>query len=299
MMNRHLSLRRAIPVVLIVLASCTGGERAEKGAATDQAAAPAAEAPMLVSGFASSEAVRHDTDADVYLVANINGSPGEKDDNGFISRVSPEGEVVEMRWIDGARGDFELNAPKGMALKADTLFVADIDVLRAFDRTSGTHLQDRPVEGAQFLNDVAVGSDGTVWVTDTAGQTIYRFDGLAPVAVASGATFGNPNGVDIDATGVTVVMWNGGAKRIDPATGEFEDLPAPEGEQLDGVVLMEDGSYLVSSWALEAVVRVASDGTVTEVAGGIAQAADIGFDFSRGRLLVPTFANELHIVPLQ
>jgi streptogramin lyase len=95
------------------------------------------------------------------------------------------------------------------------------------------------------------------------------------------------------------VMWNGGAKRVDPNTGDFEDLPAPEGEQLDGVVLMEDGSYLVSSWALEAVVRVASDGTVTEVAGGIAQAADIGFDFSRGRLLVPTFANELHIVPLQ
>jgi len=50
--------------------------------------APAASDQVItVGGFSESEAVRHDPQADVYLVANINGDPTGEDDNGFISRV--------------------------------------------------------------------------------------------------------------------------------------------------------------------------------------------------------------------
>lgn len=293
--------RAVLPILVLAglaLSGCSGGDATtEDSAAADETGGSSA-APAVVTGFSASEAVRHDARADVYLVANINGEPTGRDDNGFISRVSPRGEVETLRWIDGAAGAFELNAPKGMALKGDTLFVADIDVVRAFHRETGEHLQDRPVEGAEFLNDVAVASDGTLYVTDTGPGALYRFEGAEPVAVASGPELGNPNGVDVDGEGVVVVLWGGGARRVDPATGAITDLPAPEGTRLDGVVLMDDGSYLVSSWDLEAVLRVAPDGTVSEVLADVPQAADIGFDEGRRRVLVPTFADELHLVPL-
>ena len=254
---------------------------------------------IVVDGFSASEAARHDPIADVYLVANINGEPTGADDNGFISRVSPEGEILELKWIDGAEGAFTLNAPKGMAFRDGLLLVADIDVVRAFDRETGEHRGDWPIEGAAFLNDVAVDSDGTVYVTDTGANQLLRFEGETPVVVASGPEFGNPNGVDIDEDGPVVVLWSGGAKRVDAATGEWTALPAPEGAQLDGIVLMDDGSYIVSSWSAEGVFRVAADGTITPVLEGVAQAADIAYDATRNRILVPTFLNQLHIVQLQ
>ncbi|MHC4781133.1 MAG: SMP-30/gluconolactonase/LRE family protein, partial [Planctomycetota bacterium] len=52
-------------------------------------------------GFATPESALHDAAGDVYLVANINGSAAEHDGNGFISRVSPFGEVQDLKWIDG------------------------------------------------------------------------------------------------------------------------------------------------------------------------------------------------------
>ena len=253
---------------------------------------------VTVAGFSESEAARHDPVADVYLVANIAGDPTGEDDNGFISRVSPDGEVLELRWIDGAEGDFTLNAPKGMAFQGDRLLVADIDVVRLFDRSTGAHVDDWPVEGAAFLNDVAVGPDGTVYVTDTGANTLYRFDGSTPVVVASGEAFGNPNGVDVRDGRLVVVLWRGGVKEVDPETGSAVELPAPEGEQIDGVVLLHDGSYVVSSWSQSAVLRIRPDGTITPVLEPVEEAADIGYDEGRDRILVPTFGNELHIVPL-
>jgi sugar lactone lactonase YvrE len=253
---------------------------------------------IVVDGFSASEAVRHDPMADVYLVANINGDATDADDNGFISRVSPEGEILELKWIDGATGDFTLNAPKGMTFMFNLLLVADIDHVRVFNRTNGAHMADWPIPGAVFLNDIAVGPNGALYVTDTGTNTLYRFDDGTPVVVASGEEFGNPNGVDVDAEGPVVVLWRGGVKRVDPLTGETTDLPAPGGGQLDGIVLMDDGSYVVSSWSAEAVLRVAADGTITPVLESVPQAADIGYDATRNRILVPTFMNQLHIVSL-
>ena len=136
------------------------------------------------AGFATPESVLHDTAADLYLVSNINGSPLEKDDNGFISRVSPEGQVVALKWIDGAAEGVTLNAPKGMAISGDTLYVADIDALRMFDRATGAPKGQIAVEGATFLNDLAVAPAGGVYLTDSglqAGAAGFEPSGSAAV----------------------------------------------------------------------------------------------------------------------
>jgi streptogramin lyase len=287
------SLKKGVLLVAVALPACSGADEAPP-----EAAAAPEPAVVTVGGFSESEAVRHDPVTDVYLVANINGDATEPDDDGFISRVSPDGEILELRWIDGAAGDFTLNAPKGMTLRDGLLFVADIDVVRAFDRETGAHVDDWPIEGAVFLNDLAVATDGTLYATDTGANTLYRFEGSTPVVVASGEEFGDPNGVDTDGDGVVVVLWSGGVKRVDPETGETTDLVAPEGPQIDGIVLLADGSYVVSSWSRSAVLRIHPDGSITPVLDPVEQAADIGFDEGRNRILVPTFGNELHIVPL-
>jgi sugar lactone lactonase YvrE len=181
----------------------------------------------------------------------------------------------------------------------DTLFVSDIDAVRLFDRNSGAPLGSRTIRGASFLNDIAVGPDGTVYVTDMgvhadfsdAGTAaVYKFGpGGRAVTVSKTPTLGGPNGLVVDSTGVTVVTFaTGEVYRLDPATGARTDLPRPPAGQLDGIVRLPDGSFLISSWAGQAVYRLAN-GAYTTVIDSVPSPADIGWDSRRNAVLIPVF----------
>jgi hypothetical protein len=80
---------------------------------------------------------------------------------------------------------------------------------------------------------------------------------------------------------VRIPVSGGGA----PST--VVQLPAG---QLDGIVRLEDGSLLVSSWETNTVYRVRPDNTVDVAADSVTSPADIGYDSRRRRLLIPLFA---------
>jgi sugar lactone lactonase YvrE len=294
----------ALAVPLAAALACAPAERAPAG--------DAAPIEIANAGFATPESMLHDPVGDVYLVSNINGAPSDQDDNGFISRIGPDGAVLTLKWVDGATEPVTLHAPKGMAIKGDTLFVADIDVVRLFDRATGAQLGERAVPGATFLNDVAVGPDGTVYVTDTGiritaegmqetgTDAVYRLTADGATAVVQGADLGHPNGIVVDTAGIVVVSFGSGAVyRIDPETGMRAELLAPPQGGLDGVVALSDGSLLVSSWTGSRVYRLTAGGA-TAVGDSVASPADIGFDAGRGRILIPVFnENKVLIRPIQ
>ena len=268
--------------------------------------------PIFVEGMNAPESVLHDPGTDLYLVSNINGAPGDRDDNGFISKVAPDGRVVDLRWIDGADPDVTLHAPKGSAVYADRFYVADLDVVRVFDRQTGEPLDEWPVPDAGFLNDVAVGADGTVYVTDTGiavtadgltptgSDAIYRFDaeGTASV-VARGADLQQPNGVIETADGLVMVPVGGNSVFRVGDDGSLSVLAETPQGQLDGVVVEASGSLLVSSFGFNAVYRVTREGEVSEVISDVPQ-ADLGIDVGRSRALIPQLGeNRLVIYPLE
>ena len=120
--------RLATPSVLVLLAACAPRQEAPPAA---EVTAPAQVA--VAEGFATPESAIHDPDLDLWFVTNINGVPSEKDGNGFISRVRPDGTLDSLRFIAGGLNGVTLNAPKGTAIVGDTLWVADIDAVRGTD----------------------------------------------------------------------------------------------------------------------------------------------------------------------
>lgn len=292
-------MHRVLSATLILFAGSVLGCRAERHL---PAGPPVQRITVADTGFRTPESVLYDEAADAYIVSNINGSPLDQDDNGFLSRLAPDGTVMALKWVDGAAPDVTLNAPKGMAIKGDTLFVADIDALRLFHRVSGAALGSRMVPGATFLNDVAVGPDGTVYVTDSGlkaaaqgfapsgSDAIYRFDASGkPVAVARDTALGRPNGILADTTGLTVVTFGSGEIfHLDVTSGAKTALPKPPRGGLDGVVRAADGSLLVSSWDGRAIYRLAA-GVWTVAVDSVEAPADIGYDGKRARVLIPLF----------
>lgn len=295
---------------MVALAACGGGGE-EQAEGMDHAgmAMPAAITVTGV-GFATPESVLHDTQADVYLVSNINGAPVDMDDNGFISRLSPEGAVIELRWIDGADADVTLNGPKGMALQGQTLYVADIDCIRMFDRTTGAPTGEACPTGATFLNDVAPAPDGvSVFFTDSGldaafapsgTDAVYRLsEGNRITVISRSPSLGAPNGVSLGSRGILIAAFGTGEVYALDAEGARTDVMPPSTSQYDGIVAMDDGGFLVSSWGEQAVIRVSGAGAVSHAVHGVEAPADIGFDRNRNRVLVPLFnANEVRIVPL-
>lgn len=256
-------------------------------------------------GFMTPESVLHDPDADVYLVSNIQGDPFEKDDNGFISRVSPDGVVLELRWIDGAKENVDLDAPKGMAILGDELWVADIDQLRRFDRKTGEPKPSVAIPGATFLNDVCVAPDGAIHVSDSgfadgfapsSTDAIWRVEiveGAAQVVtIARGEEFAHPNGICAGAKDLFCVDWARGEFVMVTPSGKRETPLALPKKQLDGLVRTPAGRWFASSWEGECIYEISQRGSATAVFTGLEQPADIGYDQRRGRLLIPLFGSD-------
>lgn len=275
--------------------------------------APAEDEGIVVAdvGFMSPESMQMDTIADVYLVSNVNGSPSEQAGNGFISRVTPDGQVEELKWIDGEDPFVTLHAPKGMALRGDSLFVADIDCIRIFHRVTGEAQASICVDGATFLNGVAVGPEGSLFVTDTgvrAGpegfeptgtDAVYRLpieEGRRPTTLAKGGDLGGPNGIAVGPRGIFVVTFGSGEIFRLTAAGDKTRVTRPSRLELDGIVVTPDGGFLFSSWAESAIRRIDAEGNVTKIITGIPSPADIGYDPKRNRVLIPVFLEDRVII---
>ena len=121
------------------------------------------------AGLQTPECVLWDADQDVYFVANINGDPTAADKNGFISKVGPDGKIIDLKWAESGKKGAELNAPKGLAIAGNILYVADLDKIRKFDRKTGRPKGKIAVKDAVFLNGLAVSPDQKVlYASDSA-----------------------------------------------------------------------------------------------------------------------------------
>lgn len=229
-----------------------------------------------------------------WFVSNVAGSPVGKDGNGWIARLDGNGKVTSEKWVSG------LNAPKGMRAHKGKLYVADIDQLRIIDISKGELIQSVPYEGAKFLNDVAVGADGTVYISDMITSKIHTWGGGKAGTFLEGESIEHPNGILIDGDKLIIAAWGPG---MDPASFATTspgriltvDLktkkvtPLGSGARvgnLDGIEKRGE-SYLVTDNITGKLYEISADGSAKLLRDGFVNGADIGLDPARGLLAVP------------
>jgi sugar lactone lactonase YvrE len=297
-------LALSLPAALSLGGGCNPRQPNEKttGAVTDTAAAPtSAEASSLarkvgeVGNLEHPESARFDRDLNVWFVSNINGDPSKKDNNGYISRLKADGTPDSAKFIVSGKKGVTLNAPKGIAIVGDTLWVADIDAVRGFNKRTGAPVASVAAPQAKFLNDVAVGPDGTLYITDTGvipdpktgmkhvgPDRVYQVKGRKATVALQSPQLQGPNGItwDTNASEFVIVAFMGnGIFGWKPGSKDVRPLGSGPGQQ-DGVEVLPDGRILVTSWTDSSLFMV-DNGKTTKVASGIASPADIGLDVKR------------------
>ena len=230
------------------------------------------------------ESVLFDGKNNVLYVTNIDGKePWGKDGKGSIGKVGLDGKIIAVDWVSG------LNAPKGMGLHKNKLYVADLTELVVIDINKGTIVERIAIEGSAGLNDVSAEENGTVYVTDSRARRVYEVkDGKASVLLDSSKLKG-PNGV-LKHKGSLYVLDAGSMYRMEN-NGSLTKLAEGMEGGTDGIENVTGGDYLVSTWS-GVVYYVNADGSKQVLLDGREQkinSADIGYDAAKRIVYVPTF----------
>lgn len=255
--------------------------------------------------FRAPESVLPDLKRGRLYVSNVDGEPAKADGKGFISLLGMDGKLIRLEWVTG------LNAPTGMALVGDRLYVADIDRLVEIDAASGKILKRYRAPGAKFLNDVSADRDGKVYVSGMLTNRIYRlYRGRLEKWLESPA-LANPNGVSVRGGKLFVASWGvmqpggfatevpGHVRVVSLKDRHIEDYGGerPVGN-LDGLEPLADGSLLATDWMAGRLMRIRPDGSVSQLEKLHQGAADIGY-LPRARTVFVPLMNDGKVVALR
>ncbi len=229
-----------------------------------------------------------------WYVSNLGGGISlVRDGNGWIVKLDETGEVIDPRWVEN------LDAPSGMVVAGNLLYVVDRDGLYEIEIATAEIKHFYKVSDPQFLNDVALGPDGTLYVSDFSAQRIYRVDPKSKNVemFIESEKLDTPDGLYVDGNQLIVASWG---PIVDPATF----ATSRKGSVLSvDLITKEINSYLKEGLEvgnLEGIAKVGDDFYITDwMSGLLLRIGKAGFSVVISGLKNPTdpnYAEELGVL---
>lgn len=231
------------------------------------------------------ESVLFEPGQNVLYVACINGGPSMDNKNSFIAKVGLDGKVIKLKFAEN------LNSTKGMGVLGDKLYVTEMTQVAEIELASGKILNRYPVEGAKFLNDIAIDTKKrVVYITDSGHGKVWALNGGKMTLVLEGDPLKGTNGLLFENNQLLVGNGDGTLFSLDPATKKLSTIAKVSGG-IDGIVGLGKKTYVVTEWAGK-VWYVKADGT-TELKSDTSpqkiNSADLAYNPKAKVLYIPTF----------
>jgi sugar lactone lactonase YvrE len=292
----YLTLEKGRNEILLIVAERFGGWGFMARADRDLSQ-PAKESGRMVrvwetaDAFKVPESVLYDEKRDILYVSSFDKVRRGNVNTGFISRVTLSGKIEELEWVAG------LDGPCGMGIYGGKLYVVESGgALVEIDIKKGQVVNRYEIEGSTFLNDLAVGPSGDIFITDTSRQPeqsdIYRFHKGKFEVWKAGDELHRANGLFVhDGALIVGNSGDGFLKSIDLADRRVGRIACLGGGVIDGIRVTGEGVYIVSHWEGQTYL-VTPTGDVTQIGDTMSEglnAADFEYVANERLLIVPTF----------
>jgi streptogramin lyase len=236
-----------------------------------------------------------------YFISSVNGDPEAADNNGFITKLDASGKILNFKFIQGGTDGIILNAPKGMALVDETLYVADLDTLRAFDTVSGkpvasTTIAAPPGQAPVRLTDVAYDGAGRLYCSDQHANRIFRVElpSRKVTLLVADAALAGPTGLAVHPKSgeLIAVSWDKGKILSITPEGAISEIFSngffsSRFSNLRGVDFDRWGNMYVSDFTTGKVWRMTWDKRFQVIAEYLPSPGDLGIDRTNNLILVP------------
>ena len=256
-----------------------------------------------ITGLETPNSFIGDPSGKEYFISNINGEPEARDNNGFITKLNTEGKIINLKFIQGGVSEISLHAPKGMSLVGAMLYVADLDQLKGFDKTTGKLLItvscSPPSRSPVSLTDVTASPVGLLYVSDQNANSIYRItpsDNYRVDLLIHDDRLAGPAGLAVHPTThhLIAVSWDKGKILEITPDGQLTELEAngfftSRFQNLSGVDFDQWGNMYVSDLTKGKIWRMTRDHRFQVIAEYLLAPADIGIDRTNNLILVPYY----------
>lgn len=278
----------------------------------------------------SAESCSYDEDQGVIVVPNRGVPQNVRTNDGWISLINHDGSVHTTNWIgvqessdrENLSPPLVLNDPYGSHITNGVLYLADrngdtgpddpgIGVIRMFTIETGEPVGEVQISGSDWINDIAVADDGTVYATQSGGfgenadpgtWRVWKITSEREVSIfLQGEPLLLPNGIDFDPEGNIVVVNTGNDEVLtfSPA-GKLLNTQYAVQPGSDGIAILPDGTKYVSSVTNGGISRIREDETAELIAENIPLASSMCYDSNTNQLVVPLNRNHgLAFIPLE
>ena len=254
------------------------------------------EIKWIVDGLNEPESAIYDKNTDAIYISNINGSPLELDKNGYITKISVNGQILEKKWISG------LDAPKGMAIHKNNLYVSDVDKIWKIS-TKNKKKDFFSIKDAGFLNDLVAHKDGTIYASDMFKNRIYSLKNNNLTIWKQSKLLDSPNGLLIEGKYLIIATWGkikegfktevkGKLIKVNMQTRQIKKFfsTRPIGN-LDGLVFNKYNGYLSTDWVNGKLFSINKKGIVVDSMKVNKGSADLEILMHKNLILIPMMLN--------
>lgn len=247
---------------------------------------------QVTEGLSNPESSYYDAESGYIFLSHVNGPGKDKDGNGYVSKVSLRGKVINQHWFTG------LHAPKGLRSHDGVLWISDIDTVIAVSIDNGEEITRYEIKDAGFLNDLATDERGNIYVSDMLNSRVYQINDDKVSVFAEGEYLEHPNGLLAVGNRLYCGGWGTGFNSADFTTKElgrffYIDMDTKEKHlvtseptgHLDGIEIDGKGGFFLTDWVAGTVMHICARGEVTEIMKYEKGSADLAY-LPRKKLLI-------------
>jgi len=242
-----------------------------------------------ITGFDVPECALYEPDSGTVYVSNIESKPDEywtDDARGYVAIVGDDNRLTAKRCVQ-SKPAFILNSPKGMCLLGDYLYFADNTRLIRCPAAGGD--SEVLASGFKKANDLATDGE-SIWLSDTAAGKVFCVSPNGEMREIEAPA--SINGLTFFGEAMFGVSWDlHEVYELDPSGKNPPEAFGLAGhfKNLDGIEVLDDGTFIVSDFMGDAVYTISPDRTRVKKLIEIPTPADIGLNRKDGLLYVPQF----------